>query len=94
MKSSSSIDQQSSASRASCAVKGNPRLLITGAKKSHRTKGERDNGKRAADHQNNQHRSAQEALAGFNWRLYNLFAAPPHIVSPELPPPEILLGHD
>jgi hypothetical protein len=53
-----------------------------------------DNGKRAADHQNKRHWSAEEVLAGFNWRLYNLFAAPLHIVSPKLAPPEVLLGHN
>jgi hypothetical protein len=67
---------------------------MTRAQKGHRTKGERDNGKRAADQQNKRHRSAAEVLAGFNWRLYNLFAAPLHIVSPKLPPPGVLLGHN
>jgi hypothetical protein len=32
-------------------------------------KRECDDGKRAANHQNNQHQFAEEALPGFNWRL-------------------------
>jgi hypothetical protein len=32
-------------------------------------KRECDDGKRAADHRNNQHRSVEEALASFDWRL-------------------------
>jgi hypothetical protein len=46
--------------------------LLGVPKNASERKCERDDGKRAADHQNNQHRSAQEALAGFNWRLDDL----------------------
>jgi hypothetical protein len=40
--------------------------LLGVPKNASERKRERDYGKHAADHQNNQHRSAQEALAGFN----------------------------
>jgi hypothetical protein len=41
--------------------------LLGVAKNASERKRERDDGKRAANHQNNPHRSAEEALAAFNW---------------------------